>query len=117
MCLVCMMQMKTFWVLYNRRKVGVGAKSDKPLQLKANTRDDGVEMRLLFNAFALFIAMSMKVVFYICVLYASEYINDIYMFATDTFSLISPVLLVISSKYVRHMLFDFIVKRQKYNIM
>src|SRR3569832_2179273 len=77
-----------------------------------------VEIKMVANILYMALAMLMKSAFYAILLFGSN--KDIafvlFTFATDLFSLINPIFLLISSEHTRKMLADFVIRREKYTI-
>jgi hypothetical protein len=78
-----------------------------------------IELKMVINTFVLFIAMAFKSVFFI-LLVSSNFTGvspfTVFLYATDIFSLLSPLLLVFSSSHVRNMLKDFILRQRTFSI-
>jgi hypothetical protein len=123
MCLIGVLQTKILLVLYKRRKTG------KHIQQHSETKEQNtlhlmketsavVEVKMALSTFLLFIAMLFKVIFFIMyIAKLTDFAFSIFMYATDTFSLINSILLFVTSQCVRQMIYNFVIRRKKYTFV
>jgi hypothetical protein len=123
---IAVLQCKSLYTLYKRRHVNntsahksIGVSKVGTTMQHATKVATNVELRMMLNTCVIFIAMAFKAVFFVLLLSSNATsINpfQVFLYATDVFSLLSPVVLVFSSKHVRKMLIEFVLHHRKYTI-
>jgi hypothetical protein len=105
-------QLILFCVLYKKRKIGQNVSKSQTGTHSAQTKikiSASVEHKLVLSTLFIGIAMMMKLLFYTLLLFAiGPQSLSLLLFATDSFSIINPILLIVSSEFTRNMLRQFV---------
>jgi hypothetical protein len=77
-----------------------------------------VEYKMVISILCLAFVMMLKIIFYIWLLFSGSFGNafQFFIFVTDIFSLLNPILLLGFSKYTRKMLADFVFHGKTYSV-